>query len=81
MPQRAPANIQRYSKAVALQGSMRGEYIIGQALWHCIKMMEKVLPEHSKECQSVADMKLLMEELYPLYMIAQREEERKVKDE
>jgi hypothetical protein len=53
-------------RAIRLFNSVRGRYIIGQALYTAIKEMEKV--EYPfKEASNINDMKLMMAELFPMY--------------
>jgi hypothetical protein len=46
--------------------SLRGQYIIGQALYLALESMQN-RPEISREHSNEADMKLLMEEIFPIY--------------
>jgi|TARA_Y100000310_G_scaffold45214_1_gene42169 hypothetical protein len=62
-------------KAAALFSSWRGQYIISQALYKAIKVMEKVEPPVMRELSNIEDMKLIMEGLFPMFMsIAMAEE-------
>ena len=57
--------------ATTLLNSVRGQYIIGQALYLAIESIE-ARPEHEQEPSNVADMRLLMEGLFPIYAAAER---------
>lgn len=72
-------------KAIEFLSSDRGMYIMGQALFVAIQAMEKV-PKNKKEPSNIADMKFLMDYLFPIYkyiLEAQKkfkEHEKKVKE-
>ena len=55
------------SAAVGFFHSYRGQYIIGQALFVAIEAMEKVEPAVRREVSNIADMRFLMETLFPMY--------------
>ena len=57
---------QKVLTARKLFASMRGQYIIGQALYVAIKELDKV-PGAMKEVSNIEDMKLLMHTLFPIY--------------
>ena len=63
----------RKEVALDLLGSMRGQYILSQALYVAVKELEKVKEPH-KEVSNIADMKLLMSELFPIFKIAHEAE-------
>jgi len=66
----------RKELAVALLGSMRGRYIIGQALDVAIRAMrEEEYPEDS----NIRDMELLRDELFPIAMMARLAQEERDK--
>jgi hypothetical protein len=46
--------------------SMRGQYIVSQALYHAIQTMEKV-PAPYTEVSNITDMKYLMDNLFPIF--------------
>tara|TARA_Y100000310_G_scaffold318538_1_gene372778 strand:+ start:342 stop:551 length:210 start_codon:yes stop_codon:yes gene_type:complete len=46
--------------------SLRGQYIIGQALYLALESMQ-TRPDIEREPSNEADMKLLMEEIFPIY--------------
>tara|TARA_R100000963_G_scaffold12998_1_gene9396 strand:- start:498 stop:725 length:228 start_codon:yes stop_codon:yes gene_type:complete len=48
---------------------MRGQLIIGQALHYGLKALRAVEPEVMQEKSNIADMQLLMEELFPMGMV------------
>ena len=56
---------QKIQVARKLFASMRGQYIIGQALYIAIKELDKV-PGAMKEVSNIEDMKLLMYNLFPM---------------
>jgi hypothetical protein len=58
-------------RARALLESPRGHYIISQALTLAIEHLETEAPEF-REVSNLADMRLLRDELFPLFYIAQR---------
>ena len=51
-------------KALQFLGSMRGQYIMGQALEIAIESMESVEPEHRREVSNIQDMKFLRDNLF-----------------
>ncbi len=51
--------------AVDLYHSSRGEYLMGQALWHAIRVMRT---EKYPEFSNIADMVILMKHLFPCEM-------------
>jgi len=59
-------------KAFAFSTSMRGQFIIGQALCLAIDMLNAVEPEHLKEQSNIADMEYLRDNLYPMFMVVQQ---------
>jgi len=67
-----------FMKAIRFSNGPRGQYIIGQALWYAIEAMEKV-PDKQKEPSNIADMKYLMENVYPTFNAIQ--ELKKMKEE
>jgi hypothetical protein len=48
--------------------SVRGQYIISQALCVAIDEMKKVEPAHMRENSNIADMEYLRDELFPIYL-------------
>ena len=52
--------------AIEFASSMRGRYILAQALFHAIKKLEAVTPEVMQEKSNIADMKYLRETLFDL---------------
>ena len=50
-------------KAIAFAESLRGNYILGQALFYAIKELEKV-PSPYREVSNISDMKYIRDELY-----------------
>ena len=59
-----PKNKER--KALLLRDSMRGHFIISQALLLAIESIES-RPKMEQEPSNVADMQLLLDELFPMY--------------
>ena len=51
-------------QAVDFIGSIRGRYILSQALHHAIKVMSAVEPEVRQEKSNIADMEYLRETLF-----------------
>tara|TARA_Y100000310_G_scaffold273470_1_gene288951 strand:+ start:1338 stop:1559 length:222 start_codon:yes stop_codon:yes gene_type:complete len=54
--------------------SMRGQYILSQALCLAIEKMNEVKPEHMKEISNISDMEYLRDELFPIYKAVQNAE-------
>jgi len=50
--------------------SSKGAYIMGQALYLAIRVLEKI-PPPKKEISSILDMQFLMNNLFPSYKVAQ----------
>ena len=60
-------------KAVAFANSMRGKYIISQALYVAIMAMKQIPPHHREE-SNIADMQFLLDEMFTIYpAVAQAE--------
>ena len=61
---------QNMKKRIALQllQSMRGSYLISQALSIAIEQMKKVEPPYREE-SNIQDMEMLLETLFPIYPI------------
>jgi hypothetical protein len=55
-----------HQQALDLLDSMRGKYILGQALYYGIQALEAVEPAVMQERSNIEDMKLLMDEVFPL---------------
>lgn len=64
---------QQKDMALELFSSMRGKYIISQALTVAIDEMKKVDDTH-KEVSNIEDMEMLRDTLFPLYYITQQAE-------
>jgi hypothetical protein len=61
--------------ALEFLNTLRGQYIMGQALWLAIQTIE-ARPKIEREPSNVADMRFLMQNLFPMYrdiMVAQKE--------
>ena len=52
--------------------TMRGQYIISQALGKAIEVMEAVEPKVMRELSNIEDMKFLRDELFNMYVSDQR---------
>lgn len=59
--------------AIEFAAGMRGQYIIGQALYIAIQTMEKA-PAKKRENSNIANMRFLMNTLFPIYKITQEME-------
>ena len=57
-------------KAIEFASSIRGQYIISQALWHAIVKLNEV-PEPMKEESNISDMEFLLDNLFPMYKAMQ----------
>jgi hypothetical protein len=57
---------ERKKVATALFNSIRGQYLLGQALYLAIEHMEE-RPEFAQETSNMADMGLMMEQLFPMF--------------
>lgn len=64
----------RKAQVVDLFNSARGHLIMGQALYLAVKAIE-ARPKIQQEPSNVADMKLIMEELFPLGAVAEMAKE------
>lgn len=53
-------------QALDFLGSMRGQYIMGQALNLAIKALESEEPEHRRQTSNILDMSFLRDELFSL---------------
>ena len=53
-------------QAIEFASSMRGQYILSQALWHAIVKLNEV-PEPMKEESNISDMEFLLDEVFPMY--------------
>ena len=56
-------------KAVVLIGSQRGNYIISQALHIAIKALEQVEPPAMREISNISDMRLIRDQLFPIFSV------------
>ena len=63
MARNTTTSTKELDKAIAFAESLRGNYILGQALFYAIKELEKV-PSPYREVSSISDMKYLRDELY-----------------
>lgn len=64
---------QQKDMALELFSSMRGKYIISQALTIAIDEMKKVEDTH-KEVSNIEDMEMLRDTLFPLFYMGQQAE-------
>ena len=55
-------------QAIRFLQSMRGHFIVSQALSIAIKQMEAVQPEIMQEKSNIADMRFLYRNLFPLFI-------------
>ena len=53
--------------AVKFLQSIRGQYIISQALFHAIETLNKVEPEAMREISNIRDMEYLHTNLFPMF--------------
>ena len=60
-------------------GSMRGQYIVSQALCIAVKEMSKVKEPHT-EHSNIADMNYLLETLFPIYRLIEGVEDKAKKE-
>ncbi len=58
-------------EAVKFAGSIRGQYIISQALTKAVEVMEKE-PEVKREASNISDMKFLIHNLFPIFYYAEK---------
>ncbi len=65
-------------KAINFCNSIRGKYIISQALCLAVKEINS-RPQHAQEPSNVADMEYLIEQLFPLYRVVETGREEFVK--
>jgi len=65
-----------HGEAVEFLQSMRGQYIISQALCIAVKELSKVKEPHT-EHSNIADMNYLLETLFPIYRLIEGVEEKK----
>ena len=53
-------------RALEFLRTVRGRYIISQALWYAIQTLENVDPPHKEE-SNIADMRFFQENLFPMF--------------
>jgi len=53
-------------EVIEFASSLRGQYIIGQALWYGIRELKKVKPQR-RELSNIRDMEYLMNNLFNLF--------------
>ena len=61
-------------EAQTMMFSMRGQYLISQALCIAVRAMRK-RPKHLQEPSNVADMELLITQLFPIYREVEKSRE------
>lgn len=62
-----------HEKAVMFANSMRGKYIISQALYIAIETLQKISSPYTEK-SNIVDMQFLMDEMFPIYpAVAQAE--------
>ena len=59
-------NNEEFKRALAFAQSLRGQYIIGQALYIAIETMKKVPAPHT-EISNIKNMEYLMDNLFPIF--------------
>jgi hypothetical protein len=62
------ANAESKERAFELLGSARGQYIVSQALFLAIEKLESIEPEVMREVSNIADMRFLLENLFPMFL-------------
>jgi len=62
------------NKAVEFASSLRGQYIISQALWFGIRELKKIKPPH-REPRNIKDMEYLMNNLFNMFSTVKVAEE------
>jgi len=62
------------SHAQNILNSIRGQYILSQALCIAVKVLRKQ-PKQFREVNNIADMELLIEQIYPIYRAIERTQE------
>jgi len=60
--------------ALKLAQSMRGQYIISQALTKAIEVMKTVEPAVRRERSNIEDMETLRDNLFPLFYVTEQAE-------
>ena len=53
-------------EAIEFLGSVRGQYIMGQALQLAIESLESVAPEVMREISNISDMKFIRDHLFSM---------------
>ena len=61
------AEMTQQEKATEFASSMRGQYILSQALWLGIEKLTEVQPEHIREESNISDMKFLLHNIFPMF--------------
>ena len=65
-------SISNGGEAVEFAMSLRGQYILSQALHYGIEALNAVEPESMQERSNIADMEFLQENLFGLFRAAER---------
>ena len=60
-----------FEEAMEFLASMRGRYIVSQALHYAIKHLESVEPEHLREYSNIKDMEYSRKTLFPFFLDVQ----------
>jgi hypothetical protein len=60
----------KQEQAIEFASSMRGQYIISQALWLAIEKLNEQ-PENRREVSNISDMELLLDNLFPMFKAVQ----------
>ena len=77
-PEHGAGQLSEEAKAVELAMSIRGQYIMSQALHYGIEALKAVEPEAMRERSNIADMEFLQEHLFGLFRAAERIEREEV---
>jgi Zn finger protein HypA/HybF involved in hydrogenase expression len=67
-------NEEKMKQALMFAFSMRGRYIISQALWNAIKRMEEIPPPF-REQSNINDMKYLLDTLFTIFKVTKDAEQ------
>lgn len=62
--------------AQTIANSLRGQYLISQALCLAVKVLRK-RPKHLQEPSNMADMEMLIEHVFPIYKVVEQAREAK----
>ena len=71
-PEHGAGKLSEEARAVQFAMSVRGQYILSQALHYGIEALKAVEPESMQERANIADMEFLRENLFGLFTAAHR---------